>query len=177
MLDAERKVRRCTILWEVANTGSSSLATTTRTRNQVNDNSEDGILVTGDRNVLDSNETLRNGGVGIHLARVVPMVARNTFLSFIQDVAAGNVVRNNTALDNRVDLKEFAECQGEPFPPLLNEWTNNTFQTREPESSINREYSSQEQSAPGVNQTRSAGVVAAPASSAAPRDVPQLANG
>jgi len=100
--------------------------------NQSNDNLKDGFLVTGDRNVLEGNVALRNGGVGIHVARMVPMVGDNRFLSFIQDRGLGNVIRENTALDNKHDLVEFADCADPPFPPLNNEWTNNIFRTRRP---------------------------------------------
>jgi hypothetical protein len=105
----------------------------TYAQNKSNDNSEDGILVTGHRNLLEGNEALRNGAVGIHVARAVPMVARNRFLSFIQDYAFGNVIRGNTALNNRLDLSEFAECEPPPYPPLSNEWIENVFNTRSPD--------------------------------------------
>jgi len=100
--------------------------------NQSNDNLKDGFLVTGDRNLLEGNEARRNGGVGIHVARMVPMVGDNRFLSFIQDRGLSNVIRGNTALDNKRDLVEFADCADPPFPPLSNEWTNNIFGTRRP---------------------------------------------
>jgi Right handed beta helix region len=100
--------------------------------NQSNDNLKDGFLVTGDRNLLEGNEARRNGGVGIHVARMVPMVGDNRFLSFIQDRGLSNVIRGNTALDNKRDLVEFADCADPPFPPLSNEWTNNIFRTRRP---------------------------------------------
>ena len=102
--------------------------------NQSNDNLEDGFLITGDRNLLEGNEALRNGGVGIHVARMVPMVGNHHFLSFIQDRAVSNVIRGNTALDNKKrDLEEFADCMSPPFPPLANEWTNNIFKRRRPD--------------------------------------------
>jgi hypothetical protein len=100
--------------------------------NQSNDNLKDGFLVTGDRNLLEGNEARRNGEVGIHVARMVPMVGDNRFLSFIQDRGLSNIIRGNTALDNRRDLVEFADCAAPPFPPLNNEWTNNIFRTRRP---------------------------------------------
>jgi Periplasmic copper-binding protein (NosD) len=106
----------------------------TLVENQSNDNLQDGFLITGDRNLLEGNEARRNGGVGIHVARTVPMVGDHRFLSFIQDRAANNVIRGNTALDNKKrDLEEFADCERPPFPPLRNEWTNNTFETRQPD--------------------------------------------
>jgi Right handed beta helix region len=99
----------------------------TLTSNQSNDNIEDGFLVTGDRNLLEGNEARRNGGIGIHVARMVPMVERSRFLSFFQDRGLGNVIRGNIAIDNTRDLVEFAEnCDG-------NDWINNTFETRRPE--------------------------------------------
>jgi parallel beta-helix repeat protein len=100
--------------------------------NQSSDNLKDGFLVTGDRNLLEGNEARRNGGVGIHVARMVPMVRNQRFLSFIQDRGLSNVIRGNTALDNKLDLVEFADCENPPFPPLNNEWTNNIFSTRQP---------------------------------------------
>ena len=100
--------------------------------NQSNDNLQDGFLVTGDRNLLEGNEARRNGGVGIRVARMVPMVRDNRFISFIQDRGLGNIIRGNTALDNNVDLVEFADCADPPFSPLDNEWTNNIFSTRRP---------------------------------------------
>ena len=96
--------------------------------NQSNDNLKDGFLVTGDRNLLEGNEARRKGGVGIHVARMVPMVGDNRFLSFIQDRGSSNVIRGNTALDNKRDLVEFADCADPPFPPLNNEWTNRRLQ-------------------------------------------------
>lgn len=103
------------------------------TENQSNDNIQDGFLVTGDRNLLEGNEALRNGGIGIHVARMVPMVMNKRFLPFIQDRGVGNVIRGNTALDNKHDLVEFANCADPPFPPLANEWINNIFKTRRPQ--------------------------------------------
>jgi hypothetical protein len=100
--------------------------------NQSNDNLKDGFLVTGDRNVLEGNEARRKG-IGIHVARMVPMIRKNHFLSFIQDRGSSNVLRGNTALDNKVDLVEFADCANPPFPPLNNEWTNDVFRTRRPD--------------------------------------------
>jgi len=100
--------------------------------NQSNDNLHDGFLVTGDRNLLEGNEARRNGGIGIHVARMVPMVRDDRFISFIQDRGLGNIIRANTALDNNIDLVEFADCAEPPFSPLNNEWTNNTFTTRRP---------------------------------------------
>ena len=100
----------------------------TLTNNQSNDNIEDGILVTGDRNLLEGNEALRNGGVGIHVVRMVPMAAEGRFLSLIQDLATGNEIRANRALDNGVDLEEFGDCQ----LGLPNEWINNSFKTGRP---------------------------------------------
>jgi len=122
------------------------------TGNQSNDNTEDGFLITGDRNRLEGNEARRNGGVGIHVARMVPMVQsikrprlfsdantqfvffrRNSrVLRFIQDQGLSNVIRGNTALENELDLAEFADCANPPDPPLENEWTNNIFETRRP---------------------------------------------
>ena len=104
----------------------------TLVNNQSNDNLQDGFLVTGDRNLLDGNEARRNGGAGIRVARMVPMVRDNRFISFIQDRGLGNIIRGNTALDNDLDLVEFADCADPPFPPLSNEWTNNIFGTRRP---------------------------------------------
>jgi parallel beta-helix repeat protein len=52
--------------------------------NQFNDNGADGILVTGDANVITGNEALRNRGVGLHVVRMVPMIADDSFLSVIQ---------------------------------------------------------------------------------------------
>jgi Right handed beta helix region len=100
------------------------------TQNQFNDNIVDGILVIGDENLVEGNETLRNGGVGIHVVRWVPMVADNEFVPLIQDRASGNVIRGNRALDNKVDLEEFGGCDA---PGLFNDWANNVFKTGRPE--------------------------------------------
>jgi hypothetical protein len=123
----------------------------TVTGNESNDNIADGFLITGDRNLVEGNQALRNGGVGIHVARMVPMVQNikgprllpdfqhvffrtRRVLRFIQDQALGNIIRGNTALENRLDLAEFAECASSPDdPPLENEWVNNTFDTRRPD--------------------------------------------
>ncbi len=116
------------------------------TGNQSNDNIEDGFLVTGDRNLLEGNEAQRNGGVGIHVARMVPIVQNikkgprllqdlfrhRRVLRFIQDQGLGNVIRRNTALENQLDLAEFSDCASPPDLPLENEWTNNIFGTRRP---------------------------------------------
>ena len=102
-------------------------------RNQSNENSKDGFLVTGDRNLLEGNEARRNGEAGIRVARVVPMIGNNRFVSFIQDRGLSNVIRGNTALDNKIDLVEFAQCNLDPFSPLENEWSDNIFNTRNPE--------------------------------------------
>jgi parallel beta-helix repeat protein len=97
------------------------------TNNQSTDNHRDGILVTGDRNVLEGNEVRRNQGVGIHVASMAPMIGSKRALLFIQDRGLSNVLRENIAESNTLDLREFAEdCDG-------NEWTQNTFETREPE--------------------------------------------
>jgi parallel beta-helix repeat protein len=101
--------------------------------NQSNDNRNDGFLITGDRNLLEGNEARGNGGAGIHVARMVPMVGNHHFLSFIQDRGLSNIIRGNTALENKRDLEEFSECMSPPFPPLNNEWSNNTFNTRRPD--------------------------------------------
>jgi hypothetical protein len=99
----------------------------TLTHNQSNDNIHDGFLVTGDRNLLEGNEARRNQGSGIHVASMAPMVGKRRALFFIQDRGLGNVIRANLAMDNTRDLMEFAEnCEG-------NNWTNNIFETREPE--------------------------------------------
>jgi hypothetical protein len=120
------------------------------TGNESNDNTGDGFLVTGDRNILEGNEARRNGGVGIHVARMVPMVQTikrprllpdvqhfffrdKRVLRFIQDQGLGNVIRGNTALENELDLAEFAECASPPDAPLENKWANNTFETRRPD--------------------------------------------
>ena len=100
------------------------------TENQSNDNTKDGFLVTGDRNLLEGNEARRNGGVGIHVASVLPIVGVGRFVSFIQDRGLANVIRGNTALDNRRDLVEFAENCEDPFPG--NQWISNVFATRRP---------------------------------------------
>lgn len=101
--------------------------------NQSNDNLHDGFLITGDRNLLEGNEARRNGRVGIRVARMVPMIANHHFLSLIQDRGLSNIIRANTALENKRDLEEFSECVSPPFPPLNNEWSNNTFNTRRPD--------------------------------------------
>jgi hypothetical protein len=101
--------------------------------NQSNDNLKDGFLITGDRNLLEGNEARRNGGIGIHVARMVPMIGNHDFLSFIQDRGLSNIIRGNTALENKRDLEEFADCMSPPFTPLNNEWSNNTFNTRRPD--------------------------------------------
>lgn len=102
------------------------------TNNQSNNNLKDGFLITGDRNLLEGNEARGNGGIGIHVARMVPMVRPHRVLPFIQDQGLGNVIRGNTALGNKRDLVEFAECEPPPYPPLENEWVNNIFRTRRP---------------------------------------------
>jgi parallel beta-helix repeat protein len=94
--------------------------------NTVRDNRADGFLVTGDRNLLEGNTVIRNG-IGIHVASAAPMVARRRFLGFLRDRGVGNVIRANTALDNRLDLREFAEdCED-------NLWTGNVFETAIPD--------------------------------------------
>jgi Right handed beta helix region len=97
--------------------------------NSFNDNMVDGLLVTGDENLIEGNEALRNGGVGIHIARMVPMVGDDQFVSLIQDRSTANVIKNNRALENRVDLEEFGDCD----PGLFNEWADNTFKMGRPE--------------------------------------------
>ena len=99
-------------------------------QNQFNDNMFDGILVTGDANLLEGNEVLRNGGVGIHVVRMVPMIGDDQFIPLIQDRATGNVIRGNRALSNNVDLEEFGTCD---YPGLMNEWTDNSFETGRPD--------------------------------------------
>ena len=101
----------------------------TLTNNQSNDNAQDGIIVTGDGNLLEGNEALRNRGVGIHVVRMVPMAGEGRFLTLIQDLATGNVIQGNRALDNGVDLEEFGDCQ----LGLPNEWRGNTFKTGRPD--------------------------------------------
>src|SRR4029077_6894980 len=71
--------------------------------NQFNDNAVDGILVTGDANVITGNEALRSRGVGLQGRRMVPMEPDDSFVSLIQDLATGNILRGNTAANNDVD--------------------------------------------------------------------------
>ncbi len=97
--------------------------------NQFNDNGADGILVTGDANVITGNEALRNRGVGLHVVRMVPMIADDSFVSLIQDLATGNILQGNTAANNNVDLVEFGDCT----IGLPNKWTDNHFGTRQPD--------------------------------------------
>ncbi len=97
--------------------------------NQFNDNSADGILVTGHANVITGNEALRNRGVGLHVVRMVPMIADDSFVSLIQDLATGNILQGNTAANNNVDLVEFGDCT----IGLPNKWTDNHFGTRQPD--------------------------------------------
>jgi parallel beta-helix repeat protein len=97
--------------------------------NQFNDNGADGILVSGDANVITGNEALRNRGVGLHVVRMVPMIADDSFLSLIQDLATGNILQGNTAANNNVDLVEFGDC----IIGLPNNWTDNHFGTRRPD--------------------------------------------
>ena len=97
--------------------------------NQFNDNDADGILVTGDANLITRNEALRNRGVGLHVVRMVPMIADDSFLSLIQDLATGNILQGNTAANNNVDLVEFGDC----IIGLPNNWTDNHFGTRRPD--------------------------------------------
>jgi parallel beta helix pectate lyase-like protein len=100
------------------------------TQNQFNDNIADGLLVTGDENLIEGNEALRNGGVGIHVVRMVPMVGDDQFISLIQDRAVSNVIKGNTALSNNVDLEEFGACSD---PGLFNDWSDNIFKTGRPD--------------------------------------------
>jgi Right handed beta helix region len=100
------------------------------TNNRSNDNFVDGFLVTGDRNVLEGNEARRNGGVGIHMASMVPMVGNRKAIFALQDRGQGNSLRANTALANRLDLKDFTENCLELEPS--NTWSGNTFETRQP---------------------------------------------
>jgi parallel beta-helix repeat protein len=97
--------------------------------NQFNDNGADGILVTGHANVITRNEALRNGGVGLHVVRMVPMIADDSFVSLIQDLATGNILQGNTAANNNLDLVEFGDCN----PGLPNNWTDNHFGTKRPD--------------------------------------------
>jgi parallel beta-helix repeat protein len=97
--------------------------------NHFNDNDADGILVTGDANLITGNEALRNRGVGLHVVRMVPMIADGSFLSLIQDLATGNTLQGNTAANNNVDLVEFGDCT----IGLPNNWTDNHFGTKRPD--------------------------------------------
>jgi parallel beta-helix repeat protein len=106
----------------------------TLTGNKSNDNAYDGFLVTGDRNLLENNEARRNRGVGIHVARMVPMVGPRQILSSIQDLGISNIIRGNVSLDNKLDVREFAEkCDENKVKCENNTWINNTFKTRWPE--------------------------------------------
>ena len=99
-------------------------------QNQFNDNVADGVMVLGDENLIEGNETLRNGGVGIHVVTAVPMIGDDEFVPLIQDHATRNVIRGNRALQNKVDIEEFGRCTN---PGLFNEWTENVFETGRPE--------------------------------------------
>jgi Right handed beta helix region len=99
-------------------------------QNQFNDNVADGVMVLGDENLIEGNETLRNGGVGIHVVVTVPMIGDAEFVPLIQDHATRNVIRGNRALQNKVDIEEFGRCTG---PGLFNEWIENVFETGRPE--------------------------------------------
>jgi parallel beta-helix repeat protein len=100
------------------------------TDNRSNDNSVDGFLVTGDRNVLEGNKARRNGKVGIHVASMVPLVGNRKAVFPLQDRGQGNSLRANTALANRLDLRDFTENCLELEPS--NTWSGNTFGTRQP---------------------------------------------
>jgi len=99
-------------------------------QNQFNDNVADGVIVLGDENLIEGNEALRNGGVGIHVVRTVAMIGDDEFVPLIQDRATGNAIRGNRALRNKVDIEEFGGCAG---PGLFNEWAENVFETGRPE--------------------------------------------
>jgi Right handed beta helix region len=107
-------------------TGDDNVITT----NQSNDNSGDGFLVTGDRNVLEGNEARRNSGVGIHVASMVPVVGNRKAIFALQDRGQGNSLQANTALANGLDLRDFPENCQEPEPS--NTWGGNTFETGQP---------------------------------------------
>jgi Periplasmic copper-binding protein (NosD) len=107
-------------------TGDDNVITT----NQSNDNSVDGFLITGDRNVLEGNEARRNGGVGIHVASMVPLVGNRKAIFALQDRGQGNTLQANTALANGLDLRDFTENCQELEPS--NTWGGNTFETRQP---------------------------------------------
>jgi parallel beta-helix repeat protein len=76
--------------------------------NEVTDSGADGILVTGDANVVGGDQALRNRGTGIHVVRMVPMIAEGSFLPLIQELATGNVLQGNNAANNNVNLEELA---------------------------------------------------------------------
>jgi hypothetical protein len=100
-------------------------------RNTSDDNTRDGYLITGDGNVLEDNQALRNGGVGIHVASMVPLVGDRKAIFAVQDQGLGNTIRENTALRNRLDIRDFTEtCQE---LETNNQWSGNTFKTREPD--------------------------------------------
>jgi hypothetical protein len=107
-------------------TGDENVITNNRSHN----NSRDGFLVTGVRNVLEGNEARRNGGVGIHVASMVPLVGNRKAIFALQDRGQGNSLRSNTALANRLDLRDFTENCQELEPS--NTWSGNTFETRQP---------------------------------------------
>src|SRR6266542_4273907 len=84
------------------------------------------MFVTGRESKISGNEALRNRGVGLHVVRMVPMIADDSFVSLIQDLATGNILQGNTAANNNVDLVEFGDCT----IGLPNKWTDNHFGTR-----------------------------------------------
>jgi hypothetical protein len=54
-------------------------------------------------------------------------------LSFIQDSASGNILRQNIAIGNKIDLVDFAEVDELGEECESNEWIDNTFDTRRPD--------------------------------------------
>jgi hypothetical protein len=72
----------------------------------------------------------RNGGVGIQVASMAPLVGNRKAIFALQGRGQGNSLRAHTALANKLDLRDFTGNCLELEPS--DTWGGNTFETRQP---------------------------------------------
>ena len=75
--------------------------------NIVHRNTIDGFLITGSFNQVYANDVQYNGGVGIRVASMLPMVDKNLLVKRLRQWGRENVIVWNTILNNHHDLYEF----------------------------------------------------------------------
>jgi hypothetical protein len=94
-------------------------------------NAYDGLTLLGDRNeVTENNQLLSNKMNGINVVQQVGQLSSTWLVKGLPDLAAGNLIRGNTATGNGLDLREWPV--GSICTQPINTWENNTANKRNP---------------------------------------------